>query len=341
MRISRRAFTALGGAALAGLPFIRSASAQTKIILSNDNNALGVKGQTFELLKKELIARLGDKVSVDLHHSGSLFDQTTQVQGVQLGSAHIIAPGQGIYAPHAPKINALSLPFLFTTGAAVQEATSDPQIRAAIFPELEAKNITPIAIWINGPRDFSYRRPKPVLVPDDMKGVKIRVQSTPLDLKTMQTFGANPVGISWSEVPTAMQQGVIDMVEPVPNALIGSGLHEIIAQVSRINWQYNFYIVGANKLWWQSMDPEVKKAFTEALDVATKWNWENTDKANEAAYDVVRKLGKPIHEITPEQRQKWVDAVQPLWKEFGESLVGADIIQRIVAIERKNQKAAG
>lgn len=316
------------------------AVAQTSIVMSNDNNALGIKGQTFELLKRELVERLGDKVNVQLHHSGALFDQNTQVQGLQVGSAHVIAPGQGVYAPHAPKVNALSLPFLFSSNEAILEATSDPEIRAAIFPELEDKNILPIAVWLNGPRDIAYRGAKPILLPEDMAGLRIRVQSTPLDLKTFETFGANPVGIAWTETPTALQQGIIDAVEPVPNALVGAGLHEIVSQVSRVSWQYNFYIVGVNKMWWESMPAEVREGFQEALDVATKWNWENTERGNEEAYDLARETGVTIHDISPEQHQKWVDIVQPLWKEFGEALVGEEIIARIREIEVKHQKTA-
>lgn len=338
MTALKHILSGVAGIVLAAGLFAADASAQTRVIMSNDNNALGVKGKTFELLKSELEKRLGDKVKVELHHSGSLFDQGTQVQGLQLGSAHIIAPGMGQYAPHAPKVNTLGLPFLFSSAEAVQEAVNDPEIRDVIFSELEAKNIVPIAIWINGPRDFSYKREKPVLLPADMQGLKIRVQSTPVDLKTMSLLGANTVGMAWTEVPTALQQGVIDAVEPVPNALIGASLHEIISQVSRVNWQYNFYIVGANKQWWEGMPADVKAAFIEAMDVATKWNWENTERENEEAYDKVRALGKPVHDITPEQRAQWVEAVKPIWDEFGAPLVGEKIMERLVTIEKKHAK---
>src|ERR1700692_3245626 len=70
--------------------------AQIRIVMSNDNSALGLKGKTFELFKSEIEKRLGSKVVVEMHHSGTLFNQNTQLQGVQLGSAQFIAPGGGI-----------------------------------------------------------------------------------------------------------------------------------------------------------------------------------------------------------------------------------------------------
>lgn len=317
----------------AGAP---SAAAQTRVIMSNETNAVGVKGQTFEVLKREIEKRLGNKVAVELHHSGTLFDQKTQIQGLQLGSVHLIAPTQGIYAPIAPKINALSLPFLLTTPEAVQAAVDDPVVKETIFGDLEKKNIRPVAIWINGPRDFSSRG-KALLTPADMKGVKIRVQSVPVDIETMKTVGANVVGMSWSEVPTALRQGVIDAVEPTPNALVGAGLHEMVDHIVRVEYQFSFYVVGANKQWWNGLAPDVRSAIEEALKVATAWNWENTGKENAAAYGKAKAAGKQVHTLTAEQRAQWVAAVGPVWKKYGESAIGPAAMKRLEEIGAKHR----
>jgi C4-dicarboxylate-binding protein DctP len=314
-----------------------TANAQIKFVMSNDNNAVGVKGRTFEVLKKEIEKRLGNKIVVELHHSGTLFDQKTQVQGLQLGSANLIAPTQGIYAPLSPKINVLSLPFLLSTPEAVQAAIDNPTVHDALFSDLEKKNILPVAIWINGPRDLSYRGKKPILLPGDVKGIKIRVQPVPADVKTWQTLGANVVSMSWSEVPTALQQGVIDAVEPTPNALVGAGLHEMIDQVTLIDYQYSFYIVATNKAWWNGLPPDVRSGIQAALKEATKWNWDNTTKENEAAYDKVRKLNKPIHKLSAEERAKWAAAVRPVWKQFGEDLVGAKVMDQLEKVGKAHQ----
>ena len=338
MRKLMRISTMLCAAMLAGgILSVTAANAQIKFIMSNDNNAVGVKGQTFEVLKKEVEKRLGNKVTVELHHSSTLFDQKTQVQGLQLGSADLIAPTQGIYAPLSPKINVLSLPFLLTTPEAVQAAIDDPIIHDALFSDLEKKNILPVAIWINGPRDLAYRGKKPVLLPTDMKGLKIRVQPVPADLKTWQTLGANVVSMSWSEVPTALQQGVIDAVEPTPNALVGAALHEMVDQVTLIDYQYSFYIVATNKTWWNKLPPDVRSGIQAALKEATAWNWANTTKENEQAYDKVRKLNKPIHKLTADERAKWAAAVRPVWKQYGEDLVGTKVMGQLEKIGKAHE----
>lgn len=320
-------------ALLASVAFIATGQMASAfdVVMSNDNNGVGVKGQTFDLLAAEIQKRIPD-AKIEVHHSGSLFDQKTQIQGLQLGSAHLIAPTSGIYAPVAPGVSALTLPFLLSSPEQVIEALNDPTVREAFVPDLEKKNIEPVAIWMNGPRELSYKGNKTILSPADMAGVKVRVQSVPSDIAAMEAVGANVIAMSWSEVPTAMSQGVIDAVEPTPNALAGAGLIEIIDQVTKFSYQYSFYIVGANKQWWDGMSDAERAAVQEALDVATKWNFENAAKENAAAYEAVAAAGKSVHDLTPEQREQWVEAMKPVWSKFGSDVVGEKVMDRLVEI---------
>lgn len=320
-------------AILAGLASTQTASA-FEAILSNDLNGVGVKGQTFDILGEEIRKRLPD-AKVEVHHSGALFDQKTQIQGLQLGSAHLIAPTSGIYATVAPGVNALTLPFLLSTPEQIMSAMADETVRSAFAPALEAKNIVPVAVWMNGPRELAYKGSKPIFVPADMKGVKIRVQSVPADIATMEATGANVISMSWSEVPTALQQGVIDAVEPTPNALSGAGLIETIDQMTRFGYQYSFYIVGANKQWWDGMSDEERAAVQSALDVATAWNLENAAQENQKGYDAVIAAGKPINDLTDAQREEWVSAMKTVWAEFGDKTVGPEVMARLEEISRQ------
>lgn len=313
------------------------AMAQTKVIISNDNNALGLKGKTFEYLKTQIEKELGDKAAVELHHSGALFNQKTQVQGLQLGSVHIISPTAGIYSPIAPKVNALLLPFLLSTPKAIDVAMKDPLIQKEIISELEAKNIKPVAIWINGGRHIGYRGSKAVRVPADMKGMKIRVQSADIFVESMKAFGANVIAMSWGEVPTALQQGVIDAAEPTPNAWVGSKIYELVDQITRNGYVYSFYIVTANKSWWEGLPADVRGGLERAFDATTAWNWENGARINNESWDKIRAAGKTVVEITPEERAQWIEAVRPVWKKLGNDLVGDAVMARLEEIGNANR----
>lgn len=337
MKLKTLTKVALAGLLVAGLAGgqATSAIAATKIIISNDTGGASLKGQTFETLKKELETRLGDKVDVELHHSGSLFDQKTQVQGLQLGSAHIISPTAGIYSPVAPKAGALLLPFLLSSPEAIDAALKDDVVRQAFAPDLESKNILPIAVWMNGTRNVGHKGKDAALTPDKWKGKKIRVQSAPIFLNTMKAIDANVVGMAWTEVPTALQTGVIDAAEPTLNAWVSSGNYQLVDHIILNHYIYSFYIVGANKQWWEGLSDEVRNGFQASLDAATKWNWENETKANEEALEKIKAHGTAVHNLTAEQRKAWQDAVAPVWKSMGEDVVGKEIMDRLREISAK------
>lgn len=331
----RKAALLGAAAALALLTLPAVALAKTNIILSNDTQSLSLKGKTFELLKTEIEKRLGDKVKVELHQAGALFDQKTQIQGLQLGGAHFISPTVGIYSSITPKVNALLLPFLLTNAKAVDAAVHDPVVREAVLSGLEKKNVLPVAIWVNGPRNIGYKRQKPILKPEGMQGLKIRVQSAPIYVETMKAFGANPIAMSWSEAPTALQQGVIDAIEPTPNAWVASKIYELVDHITVTDYCFDFYVVGSNKQWWEALPADVRKGIQEALDATTKWNWENAKSINQKSNETIEASGVEIHQLSEAQKKPWVAAVQPIWKRFGEDLIGAKAMARLKEIGAK------
>ncbi len=333
-----RLLQSLGGIALSLFLLVGTAAAATDIIISNDTQQKSLKGKTFDTLKQELEKRLGNKVSVKLHHSGTLFDQKTQIQGMQLGAAHIISPTAGIYSPVAPKIGVLLLPFLLSSPEAIDAALKDEVVRKAFVPDLESKNITPIAVWMNGPRDFGYKGSGVKLMPEDWKGMKIRVQSAPVFIKTMKAIDANVIAMSWSEVPSALQQGVIDAAEPTPNAWKAAGIYKVVDHIILNDYVYSFYIVGANKQWWEGLPADVRKGVQAALNAATKWNWENAAKINAEALQFISKSGTKVHKLTPKQKQAWQKAVAPVWKELGDDMVGAEVMTRLKKIAAEHSK---
>ena len=312
------------------------ATAQVQMIMSNDNNNKGLKGQTFDYLVGQLEERLGDKIAVEMHHSGTLFDQQSQIQGLQLGGTHIISPTAGIYSTVEPKVAALQLPFMLNTPDKIQAAVADPIVRDAIMPGLNGQNIEIVAVWMNGPRDLGYKGQDPILLPGDAEGLKVRVQSAPIFVKTWEAVGANPVGINWSEAPTALQQGVIDAGEVTPNSWRGSSTYQFVDHITMTDHQYSFYLVGANKQWWDSMPDDVKTEVKAALADATEWNAVKNDEINGAAAEYIAGEGVGVHYLDDEQRAAWAEAMKPVWDELGTELVGEEVMARLKEIAQVN-----
>ena len=324
----------LGGLALAGTlaaPSVLPAQQPLRIIVSNDTQQTTLKGQSWDLFKRDLEAELGSRVRVEVHHSGTLYDQRSQVQALQLGAIQFISPVTGVYAATAPKLAVLGLPYLLPTARAVQTVVEDEPLANALFSEMRAKALEPVAFWLNGPRDVG-RRGTPILKPSDMRGLKIRVPPGPGYIEAFRELGANVVTIDWGEVPTAMAQGVIDAVEPVANAWLSSRLYEIANQITRIGYVLDFYVVSTNKPWWDRLPAATRDTIKGVLNKVTEWNWANTARVNEEAYQRMASLGAHVHTLTDAQRAEWKAAMQPTWARVGNPLVGEAVMQRLAQI---------
>ncbi len=322
----------VAGAATLALA-VPALAAPVKMILSNDIQATTLKGDTFEHLKGLIEKNLNGEIAVELHHNGTLYNQKTQVQGAQLGGVQLISPTIGIYSNAFPKVNALLLPFMFPSMEAINAAIEDPKIGGPIFKDMEAKNLKIVAIWANGPRNVGGN--KKIILPEDIAGMKIRVQPADVYVETFKAFGANPLTMSWGEVPTALQQGVIDAIEVTPNAWLGSGVWELVKDVTKNEYVIDFYAVATNKAWWDGLPEETRKKLKAAIDETTKWNWENAQRINDEANEQLKKNGIAVHDLTPEQRKKWREAAMPVWKSVGYKLVGEDVVERMQEISEK------
>jgi len=332
VRIGRRAL-----AAAALFPALGRARAQapTRIVISNDTQPTSLKGQTWEFFKREVEAELGPRVQVQLHQSGTLYDQRGQVQALQLGAVQFISPVAGVYAATAPKLAVLGLPYLLPTPRALQAVIEDAELANTLFGELRAKAMEPVAFWLNGPRDVG-RRGTPILRPADMRGVKIRVPPGANYVEAFRQLGANVVTMDWGEVPTALAQGVIDAVEPVANAWLASKLYEIANHITRIGYVLDFYVVGTNKAWWDRLPADTRDAIRRAMQRTTEWNWTNTERINEESYQRIASLGAMIHALTPGQRAEWREAMRPTWTRLGNPLVGEAVMARLARIGEAN-----
>ena len=301
------------------------------VIISNDNNGVGVKGKTFDLLAEEIKKRLPD-ADIEVHHSGALFDQKTQIQGLQLGSAHIISPTSGIYAPHAPGVSALTLPFLLSSPEQIVEAMNDEVVRSAFVPDLEKKNIVPVAVWMNGPRELSYKGSKPILTPADMAGVKIRVQSVPSDIAAMKAAGANAVAMSWSEVPTSLQQGVIDGQENPLSVIVSVKLNEVQKYLTLSGHVYSPAMLLVSKPFWDGLDDDQKAAMEKAATEAAAAMRGYVDNVETSGVETLKERGMEVNALSAEEKAAFQASIKSAYEGYYDTY-GQELVDSIVNFE--------
>ncbi len=217
---SRRDVLAVGAAAVgaAALPFTAGAQAPVVIKFSHvvaENTPKGKGALKFKELAEE---RTKGRVKVEVYPNSSLFKDGEEMEALQLGSVQMLAPSLAKFGPLGVRdFEVFDLPYMFDSYAELHKVTDGP-VGAALFRKLEAKGVTGLAYWDNGFKEMTAN--KPIRVPADYKGLKLRIQSSKVLGDQMKALGAIPQVMAFSEVYQALQTGVVDGTENTPSNIL-------------------------------------------------------------------------------------------------------------------------
>jgi C4-dicarboxylate-binding protein DctP len=164
-----------------------------------------------------------------------------------------------------------------------------------------------------------------------MKGLKMRIQSSKVLGAQMKALGANPQVMAFSEVYTALQQGVVDGTENPVSNFYTQKMNEVQKHMTMSNHGYLGYAVIVNKAFWEGLPADVRAALTQAMKEATVYEREIAQKDNDDALaKVIAAKTTTVYQLTPAERAEWQKVLLPVHKEF-ESVIGADLIQSVYA----------
>ncbi|HTS84161.1 MAG TPA: TRAP transporter substrate-binding protein [Usitatibacter sp.] len=323
--IRRHFLVALAAAAVPAAP----AFAQAPIVIKfshvvAENTPKGKGALKFKELAEKAT---GGKVKVEVYPNSTLYKDGEEMNALQLGSVQMLAPSLAKFGPlGVPAFEAFDLPYLFDSYDELNKVTTGP-VGKQLFQKLESKGIVGLAYWDNGFKDMSAN--KPLRMPADFRGLKMRIQSSKVLDAQMRALGAVPQVMAFSEVYQALQTGVVDGTENPPSNLYTQKMNEVQKYLTLSNHGYLGYAVIVNKPFWDGLPPDIRKQLEGAMVEATKYTNEIAKKENDDALEAVRKAGKTeIITLTPEEKKAWKKALVKVHTEM-ESRIGKDTIQAI------------
>ncbi|MDD6918076.1 MAG: TRAP transporter substrate-binding protein DctP, partial [Peptoniphilaceae bacterium] len=204
-----------------------------------------------------------------------------------------------------------NLPYLFASSEAYHHVMDDPEIVKPIFESTREGGFEGVA-WLDaGSRSF-YTKDKPVNSPEDLSGLKIRVQQSPTNVRMMDLLGSSASPMGFGEVYTALQSGIIDGAENNEMSLTDNGHGEVCKYYSYDMHQMVPDIVIANYNWLEGLPEEDRKVFDEGFKVLNEVQRKEWKIAVDKAKEKASEMG--VEFIYPDQKP-FVDAVAPLTKE--------------------------
>jgi len=285
------------------------------------------KGKAAEYFKKLAEERTKGRVKVEVFPNSALFKDGEEMEALQLGSVQMLAPSLAKFGPlGAREFEVFDLPYIFDDYKELHKVTEGP-VGAALFKKLDSKGIVGLAYWDNGFKVMSAN--KPIRLPADYKGLKMRIQSSKVLGDEMKALGSIPQVMAFSEVYQALQTGVVDGTENPPSNFYTQKMQEVQKYLAVTNHGYLGYAVIANKKFWDGLPADVRTTLEGAMKDATKFANDIAQKENDDALEAVRKTGKTeIIVLTAEQKAALKKALVPVHKE-NESRIGKDTIAEV------------
>ncbi|MCL2308731.1 MAG: TRAP transporter substrate-binding protein [Proteobacteria bacterium] len=283
------------------------------------------KGRAAEYFKKLAEERTQGRVKVEVYANSALYKDKEEMEALQLGAVQMLAPSLAKFGPLGVKeFEVFDVPYILDGYDALHKITTGP-VGAKLLAMLEPKGILGLGYWDNGFKIMSAN--KPIKTPDDMKGLKVRIQSSKVLDAQMRALKALPQVMAFSEVYQALQTGVVDGTENPPSNMYTQKMHEVQKYATMTNHGYLGYAVIVNKKFWEGLPPDIRKILDQAMVEATAYNNEIAKKDNDDAVAAMKAAGRTeFYTPTEAERKAWVAALKPVHKEV-EPRIGKEIIQ--------------
>ena len=260
--------------------------------------------------------------------SGQLGGLKENLEAIIGGNLELCGVNNANLAPLHPNTMLFDFPFIFRDYEHMKKVVRGP-IGQQVYGEFEQK--TGIKLIMTGLPDGArsiWNRRRPVLSPDDVKGLKLRVMEAPLMVDTFRALGAIPTPMASTEVYMAAKQGVIDGAEWGPLGIIEQKSYET-AKYYTLTKHFNMPgSVGMSAKWFNALKPEHQKAIMEAADEARAWFDKEFDADEARALAEVKKRGMEIVENPDIERFR--TAVKPVYDKYADKVGGWKMIQAVL-----------
>lgn len=327
MRI-RIPFVKMLGVCLA-LSFSATALAADKPIVIKFSHVVAEntpKGQGALKFKALAEAALPGKVQVQVFPNSQLFGDGKEMEALLLGDVQIIAPSLAKFDRYTKKLQVFDLPFMFDDVAALDRFQGSPSGQE-LLDSMKSKGIQGMAYWHNGMKQMSTNKDQ-LVRPEDVKGLKFRIQSSDVLEAQFRQLGANPQKLAFSEVYQALQTGVVDGAENPWSNIYSQKLHEVQKTIAVTNHGALDYMVITNSGWWNGLPEDVRSALKTAMAGATEHANKLASEINDRDQKRIAEAGKAkIQTLSKRDIAAWREAVRPVWTKFS-SQIGEDLIAK-------------
>lgn len=328
--VSSRSVAVLACVILLGVTAAGSAQPAGKVVIKFSHNQQTITpphkaAETFKQLVEE---RTKGYYDVQIYPAQQLGGLRDQVEGTILGTIEVTQQTPATISLFVPKVMMLDFPFLWTGEDAMWKVLDGP-LGQELLQSLEAKGLKGVDFWSSGFKNFTSGR-KPIRMPDDFKGLKIRVIPSPLLSAQYEAWGASPTPVDFKELYTALQQGLVDGQENPPGTIVDVKLYEVQKYMTESRHGFLHYIMMFNKKWFEAQPKANQDILVQAMKEAGRWERKAMQDRDAEATRRIKEAGLEVTALTPQAREQFRQLSLKVHERFADR-VGKDYLQRVYA----------
>ena len=245
----------------------------------------------------------GGRLIIKHFPDNMLGDDRVVTESTILGDIDMVQTMPSVLASMIPDLYVWDAPFLFNT---MDEAWKcmDSELGLSINKQSEKKGLKYLAALENGFRHYTNNK-VPVKVPADVKGQKLRVMETEIQIALWRTYGANPTPMAFTEVISALQQGTIDAQENPLSIIDSNKLYEIQHYISLTGHVFSPHCLYINQARFDSLEPDLQQALLKAAAAYQTAQRARATELNALSVQKFKDAGCEVIEVTDAEKDQW------------------------------------
>lgn len=273
--------------------------------------------KAMEFMAERVLERSDSTLVIDIYPNEQLGNEKECIEKLQLGAIALTKVSSSMVESFLEEYKVYALPYLFRDADHKWQVFNGP-IGKKILASGESIKLKGLVYYDAGFRSF-YTTGNPILHPDDLSGLKIRTQQSPMAMKMIQALGGSATPISWGELYTSLQQGVVDGAENNEPSLYTSNHYEVCKHYSLDEHTGVPDVVLVNTNIWNKLSEIHKKSLQQAAEESVPYQRELWAAFVKESMEKMVAAGLKVYhpDKTPFQGR-----AQKLWKEFEGNIVG-------------------
>ncbi|MCI2256284.1 TRAP transporter substrate-binding protein [Domibacillus sp. PGB-M46] len=277
---------------------------------------------------KEIVEKESNgSIKVQVFPDGQLGGDRAVFEGLKMNSIQGTTMSSGPIASFVKEFEVLDFPYLFEDEETAYRVL-DGEIGTELLKKLDSQGIVGLNYWENGFRQLTNNKHEVKSI-KDVKGLKIRTLENELHVDLWKSLGANPSPMPYTELFTALEQGVVDGQENPAGNITTGNFYEVQKYVTKTDHIYNASVFMISDKFMQTLSDEEKEMVTKAAEEARDYQRELNQKESEEAFAALEKEGMKVTELSDEARKGFENKAKEIYSKYTEK-VGKELVDEIM-----------